>query len=88
MSRQQNSGPVPRCGRTDPFGSKKNMMEQYGNFQQNPMQFMAQRGLNIPQEYAADPDGAIQYLMNSGKLTQQQYNFAAQFANAIGGRGR
>ena len=83
---------MSRQNRSDPFGSKKNMMEQYGNFQQNPMQFMAQRGLNIPQEYAADPDGAIQYLMNSGKLTQQQYNFAAQFANAanaaIGGRGR
>lgn len=74
--------------RSDPFGSRQNMMSQYGNFQQNPMQFMAQRGLNVPQQYANDPDGAIQYLMNSGKLTQQQYNFAAQFANAIGGRGR
>ena len=80
---------MSRQNRSDPFGSKKNMMEQFGSFQQNPMQFMAQRGLNIPQEYAADPDGAIQYLMNSGKLTQQQYNFAAQFANAaMGGRGR
>ena len=80
---------MSRQNRSDPFGSKKNMMEQYGNFQQNPMQFMAQRGLNIPQQYANDPDGAIQYLMNSGKLTQQQYNFDAQFANAaMGGRGR
>ena len=53
---------------------------------------MAQRNLNIPQQYANDPDGALQYLMNSGNLTQQQYNFAAQFANAanaaMGGRGR
>lgn len=80
---------MSRQNRSDPFGSKKNMMEQYGSFQQNPIQFMAQRGLNIPQQYAADPDGAIQYLMNSGKLTQQQYNFAQQFANAaMGGRGR
>lgn len=75
--------------RTDPFGSRQNMMEQYGSFQQNPIQFMAQRGLNIPQQYAGDPDAAIQYLMNSGKLTQQQYNFASQFASAaMGGRGR
>ena len=68
--------------RTDPFGSRQKMMEQYGQFQQNPMQYLAQRNLNIPQQYANDPDGALQYLMNSGKLTQQQYNYAAQFANA------
>lgn len=74
--------------RTDPFGSRQKMMEQYGQFQQNPMQFLAKNDLNVPQEYAGDPNAAIQYLMNSGKLTQQQYNFAAQFANAIGGRGR
>lgn len=78
--------------RTDPFGSRQKMMEQYGQFQQNPMQYLAQRNLNIPQQYANDPDGALQYLMNSGKLTQQQYNYAAQFANAantaMGGRGR
>ena len=23
-----------------------------------------------------DPQGAIQYLMNNGKITQEQYNFA------------
>ena len=78
--------------RTDPFGSRQKMMEQYGQFQQNPMQYLAQRNLNIPQQYANDPDGALQYLMNSGNLTQQQYNYATQFANAanaaMGGRGR
>lgn len=42
--------------RTDPFGSRKNMDAQYGQFQQNPMQFLAQRGLNIPQQYQNDPN--------------------------------
>lgn len=80
---------MSRQNRNDPFGSRQNMMSKYGQFQQNPMQFLANNGLNIPQEYAGDPNAAIQYLMNSGKLTQQQYNFAAQFANAaMGGRGR
>lgn len=72
--------------RTDPFGSRQKMMEQYGQFQQNPMQYMAQRNLNIPQQYANDPDGALQYLMNSGNLTQQQYNFAQQFAGMAFGK--
>jgi hypothetical protein len=56
------------------------MNAQYGQFQQNPMQFLAQKGLNIPQQYQNDPNGAIQYLMNNGQLTQQQYNWASQFA--------
>lgn len=72
--------------RTDPFGSRKNMDAQYGQFQQNPIQFLAQRGLNIPQQYQNDPNAAIQYLMNSGKLTQQQYNFAQQFAGMAFGK--
>lgn len=77
---------MSRQNRSDPFGSRQNMMQQYGSFQQNPMQFMAQRGLNVPQEYAGDPNAAIQYLMNSGKLTQQQYNFAQQFAGMAFGK--
>lgn len=67
--------------RFDPFGSRQGMMTQYGQFQQNPMAFLSQKGLNIPQQYQNDPDGAIQYLMNSGKLTQKQYNWASQLAS-------
>lgn len=67
--------------RFDPFGSRQGMMTQYGQFQQNPMAFLSQKGLNIPQQYQNDPNGAIQYLMNNGKLTQQQYNWASQFAS-------
>lgn len=66
--------------RFDPFGSRQAMNAQYGQFQQNPIQFMMQRGLDIPQQYQNDPNAAIQYLMNSGKLTQQQYNWASQLA--------
>ena len=68
---------------TDPFGSMQGMMNQFRGFMQNPMQFMIQRKLNIPQEYMNDPNGAIQYLMNTGKLTQEQYNWAVQQANQI-----
>ena len=67
--------------RTDPFGSRQAMEAQYGQFQQNPIQFMTQRGLNIPQQYQNDPNAALQYLMSSGKLTQRQYNWASQLAN-------
>lgn len=67
----------------DPFGNIKNMFGQFQQFMSNPAQFMMQNKLSIPQEYLSDPNGAIQYLMNSGKLTQQQYDWARNTAQQI-----
>lgn len=52
----------------------KALFNAYTQLMQNPAQLLQQ--LNIPQEYVNDPEGAIQYLMNNGKITQQQYNNA------------
>ena len=52
----------------------KALFEAYTQLMQNPTQILQK--LNIPQEYANNPEGAIQYLMNNGKITQQQYNNA------------
>lgn len=58
-------------------------MGQFQGFMQNPMQFMLQRKLNIPQQYLNDPNAAIQYLMNSGKLSQEQYNQAVSMSSQL-----
>lgn len=71
------------ANRFDPFGSMQNMMGQFQQFMGNPMQFMMQRKLNIPQEFQNDPNGAIQYLMNSGQLSQEQFNWANNMAQRI-----
>ena len=68
---------------TDPFGSMQGMMNQFRGFIQNPMQFMVQKKLNIPQEMMSNPDTAIQYLLNTGKITQQDYDWAVQYAKQI-----
>jgi len=60
-----------------------NPLNEFQSFMSNPMQFMAQRKLNIPQQYMNDPNGAIQYLMNSGKITQDQYNKAVNMSNQL-----
>lgn len=52
----------------------KALLNLYTQFKQNPTQFLSQ--INVPNEYMNDPQEAIQYLMNSGKITQEQYNFA------------
>lgn len=67
----------------DPFGSMQGMIGQFQSFMSNPVQFMVQRKLNIPQQYMNDPQGAIQYLMNTGKLSQEQYNWAVKQANQL-----
>ena len=50
------------------------LMNMYSAFKQNPERLFQQ--YNIPTQYINDPQGAIQYLMNNGKITQQQYNNA------------
>ena len=67
----------------DPFGSMQGMINQFRGFMNDPVSFMVQRKLNIPKEYMNDPQGAIQYLMNTGKLSQEQYDWAVQQANKI-----
>ena len=60
-----------------------NLMNGFKGFMQNPSQAMLQSKFGIPKELMNDPDGAIQYLMDSGKLTQTQYNQAKQMADQM-----
>lgn len=49
------------------------MTDQFNLFKKNPLQFLLQRKVNIPQEYANDPRAAVQYLMNSGQMSQETF---------------
>jgi len=57
---------------------------QFNSFRTNPIGFLAQRNINIPQEYANDPHGAIQYMLNNNKLSQDRLNWAIQIAQRMG----
>ena len=61
-----------------------NIFGEFNKFQQNPMQFLAERNVNIPQEYMNNPTGAVQYLMNSGQINQQGINQIIQKARMLG----
>lgn len=67
----------------DPFGSMKGMVGRFQQFMSNPMQFMINNRLNLPQNFSGDANQAIQYLMNSGQLTQEQYNWAQGMSRRI-----
>lgn len=55
-----------------------NLLTQFQSFKQNPTQFMLQR--NIPQGALQDPAGTIQNLLNSGQMSQAQFNQLQQMA--------
>ena len=63
--------------------NKNNLSSMFQNFKNNPMGFLMQRKLNIPQELDNDPQGIIQHLLNTGQMTQQQLNQLQSFAQKL-----
>lgn len=61
-----------------------NPMQMISQIRQNPMQFFTSMGLNVPQNIANNPDAIIQHLMNSGKISQADYDRAVQVAQQMG----
>ncbi len=53
-----------------------NLMQMYQQFRQNPIQMLSRR-FNIPQTMN-NPQEIIQYLLNSGQITQNQVNQVMQ----------
>lgn len=62
-----------------------NLIQKYNSFRQDPLMFMLQnRGINVPEQYRNDPQGAIQYLMNNGQINQDQLNYVVSVAQRMG----
>lgn len=56
-----------------------NTMQMLQQLRQNPIQFLKNAGYNVPSNMN-DPNAITQYLMNSGQVSQEQYNRARQMA--------
>lgn len=61
-----------------------NISNMLNQFKQNPMQFLTQRQINIPQELQNNPKEAVQYLLNNGQMTQEGFNKLQQMASQMG----
>lgn len=44
------------------------IQSQFNVFRQNPIQFLAQRNLNIPAEFQNNPQSAVNYLIQNGVM--------------------
>ena len=57
-----------------------NMMQMLQNLKQNPVQFLMQRKFNVPQNVQNDPNAIIKHLMDTGQVSQSDYDRAMQMA--------
>ena len=51
----------------------------------NPIQLLAQKGLNLPQNIANDPNAILQHLVSSGQVSQDKINAAFQMGRNLKG---
>lgn len=59
-------------------------IQAFMQFIQNPAAIFQQRGLPVPPQNAMQsPQNMIQYMLNSGGISQEQYNQAAQQAKQL-----
>ena len=61
-------------------GGQINFQAQLQQLRANPVQFLMNRKLNIPQEIQGDPQQIVQHLLNTGQMSQERY---AQLQNVI-----
>ena len=61
-------------------------IQAFMQFMQNPAALFQQRGIPVPPQNAMQsPQSMIQYMLNSGGISQDQYNQAAQQAKQLQG---
>ena len=60
------------------------IQSQYQQFKSNPMSFLIQRNVNIPQQYINNPEQAVQYLLQNGQMSQDAFNQISQMASQLG----
>ena len=60
-----------------------NMMQMFQTFMNNPSQFVSKMG--FPADIQNNPQAMIQHLMNTGRLSQDQYNRLQQMAKQFNG---
>ena len=51
-----------------------NLFTQMNALRSNPVQFLAQRKLNLPPNFQGGPQQIVQYLLNTGQMSQEQFN--------------
>lgn len=62
-------------------GNMMQMLRMLPKFMQNPIGAMMECGMNIPENIQGNPQAMTNFLLNSGQMTQEQYDTVAPLAN-------
>lgn len=62
---------------------QKNFSDLFNEFRSNPNQFLADKGINVPQEYSNSPEQTAKYLLSN--MPQVQQNRVLQTVNMLKG---
>ena len=65
------------------MNNSNNPLQMLNKLRSNPIQFVLNKGFSIPQNIDNNPNSIIQYLLNSGQVSQQSYNKAVQMAQSL-----
>ena len=65
----------------NPMGNFFNMMQMFNQFRQNPIGALMGMGFNVPPHLQSNPEGTVNYLRNSGQMSEQQFNQFSQMAH-------
>lgn len=60
------------------------LMGQFQSFMSNPIGYLIEKKINIPQQYMNDPQQAVNYLISSGQMDQQTLNNLRARAGQMG----
>ena len=69
-----------------PTQQMPNISEMFQKFKQNPMDYLLKSKLNIPDNIGNNPQNILQYLVNSGQVSQQKLSQAQAIYRQMGGR--
>lgn len=72
-----NQGP----GLPGPLGAISNLFQKFNEFRQNPMGALMGMNVNVPQNLGNNPEAIVNYLRNSGQMSEEQFNQLSQMAN-------
>lgn len=61
-----------------------NLTNRIQQLKDNPAQYLMQSRFNVPQEYQQNPQDMVNYLVQSGQVSQDRVNGAMMLANRMG----
>lgn len=62
------------------FQNAGKLISLFKQFMQNPIGAFVSNGINIPPSVQGNPEGILNYLRNSGRMSDEEYNQSAQAA--------